>query len=490
MKQSPMVKDLTSTPNEQTERSLHMKTKPNVIWIYCDELRADALSCYGAPTPGIETPTLDMLAENGQIFRNNFTNSPICVPARVAILTGLYPEQNGVYGNEGAWPDFRLSRSLTTFTEMLSAAGYAVANFGKIHVPQEMKPFAHHDGSGGGMNIIADPVKERGGEIITPEHVRTMIGGRFPEGMEYPARAVTDNALTWIANTDGPFCARLSYLQPHTPVFPPPPYDTLYANEPFRSAYTERTTCDFERRFAELTGPDSLSADDIFRTQQYYYGLVRWIDDEISRLLKGLESLDRTRDTMIVFSADHGASLGEGSCFAKHTFVPHVHRVPLIVHWPGTIQPADRTDIAQGIDLAPTLLSACGVTTPEEMEGRNLFSDPAPKAVYATIGHGLPGSRAYPNVRAGSWLDDGGWPRRVCVRTGDFRLDLNTHRNGRPVPETERDIFLADCRNDPSEVVNLAGNPETRETEARLLDLALRHASRGISPTYVDGADG
>ena len=478
-----------------------MADRPNVVWIYCDELRADALSCYGAPTPGISTPTLDALAASGHLFRNSFTNSPICVPARVAVLTGMYPEQTGVYGNEGSWPNFRLSRKLTTFTEILADEGYAVANFGKIHVPREMKPFDHHDPDGGGMQIIAEPARAAGERIITPEIVQTMIGGRFPAGHEYPARAVTDNALEWIrevresrktGENRRPFCARLSYLQPHTPVFPPPPYDTLYENEPFRREYTERTTNDYERRFAEITGPDSLTPEEIFLTQQYYYGLVRWIDDEISRVMSGLEEMGLKENTMVIFSADHGASLGEGACFAKHTYAPQVHRVPLIICPPGSAEsakPTDRTDIAQAIDIAPTVLTACGIPVPQEMHGRNLLGDAEPEAVYATIGHGLPGSRAYPNANAGTWFDGGGWPRRVCVRTGRYRLDMNVRRNGKPVDASERDLFLADSVEDPTEAVNLAGRPETAEIEATLTRKAAEHAGSGIEPGYVDGGE-
>lgn len=459
--------------------------KPNVLWIYCDELRADALSCYGAPTPGIETPTLDALAESGQLFTNHFTNSPICVPARVAVLSGLYPEQSGVYGNEGAWPGFRLSRQVRTFPEMLADAGYATANFGKIHIPDEMTPFQHHDPEGGDMKSIAGPAREAGNRIITPEHVRTMIGGRFPDGIEYPARRVTDNALRWISRAERPFCVRLSYVQPHTPVFPPPPYDTLYADEPFRREYTERNTSEFERRFAEITGPNALSSEDIFLVQQYYYGLVRWVDDQIARVLASVEDLGLRENTIVVFSADHGASLGEGSAFAKHTFAPHVHRVPFILSWPGRVSGVARSDIAQAVDLAPTILDACGLAPTSEMRGRSLLSGSEPEHIFSTIGHGLEWTKAYPNAGGGTWTDEGGWPRRVCVRTPQYRLDCNVSRNGRRAPDDERDVFLCDWNSDPSEASNQAGRRELRPVEEKLVSTALAHAESGIEPSSV-----
>ncbi len=464
-----------------------MADRPNIVWIYCDELRTDALGCYGHPTARIETPHLDRLAESGAIFRHCFTNSPICVSARVAVLSGLYPEQTGVYCNEGAWDDFRLSREVETFPQMLANAGYATADFGKIHIPDEIKPFQHHHGEGGGMQPIAQPVRQRGWEIIAPSKVSTMIGGRFPGGEPYPAEKVTDNALAWMARRDGPFLARLSYLQPHTPVFPPPPYDTLYAGEPFRREYTERDAPRIERRFAEITGPDELTDEQIYLTQQYYYGLVRWVDDQVGRVVEGLRQSGRFEQTMIVFHADHGASLGEGACFAKHTFAPQVHRVPMIVHWPAGLAPSERDDVCQSIDLAPTVLGACGLSPTDEMRGRDLINDPPPGEVYATIGFGLPDSLAYPNARGGTWTDGTGWPRRTCVRTERYRLDCNVRRHGQPVAPEDRDVFLADYRDDPLETTNLADRPEHAELRRELEAKVDAHAATGIEPAAVRG---
>lgn len=125
---------------------------PNIIWIYCDELRADALGCYGHPQLQLHTPHIDRLATEGAIFTNHFCNSPVCVSSRVCVLTGLHPEQSGVYNNEGAWKDFQLPRPLETFPEIFGSYGYRTANFGKIHLPRQMMPLTkpldlHADGA-------------------------------------------------------------------------------------------------------------------------------------------------------------------------------------------------------------------------------------------------------------------------------------------------------------------------------------------------------
>jgi choline-sulfatase len=104
------------------------------MWIYCDELRADALGCHGHAEFDIQKPHLDAFAERGIRFANHFCNSPICVPSRICTLSGRYCEQTGVYSNEGSWPHFRLPELLDTFPPVFARNGYATANVGKIHL--------------------------------------------------------------------------------------------------------------------------------------------------------------------------------------------------------------------------------------------------------------------------------------------------------------------------------------------------------------------
>ena len=112
--------------------------KPNILWIYCDELRTDALGCYGHDTIHPRTPHIDTLAENGTLFENCLCNSPVCVPSRVSTLTGCYPEDTGVYHNEGAWRGYQMPSKVITFPQVFTENGYVTANFGKWHVPPEM----------------------------------------------------------------------------------------------------------------------------------------------------------------------------------------------------------------------------------------------------------------------------------------------------------------------------------------------------------------
>ena len=465
-----------------------MPDRPNVVWIYCDELRTDALGCYGGAAGArrvrLRTPHVDSIAEGGVRFDNCFCNSPVCVSSRVCTLTGLYPEQTGVYHNEAAWPKFVLPRPLLTFPEVFARHGYATADFGKLHLPPEMQPWQHRRPEGGGMRPLFDIVGREGPDIITSGRVRSYIGGRFPAGVAYPPEQLTRNALAWLARAERPFLARLSYVQPHTPVYPPPPFDALYAPEEFGEPAMEAPAASaFERRFAEVVGAEVLTGEQVRRAQACYYGLVAWVDSQVGRVLEFLHDSGRDRDTIVVFGADHGASLGEGGCYAKHIFAPQVHRVPRLIACPALLPAGSvRTDICESLDLARTLFGLCGIDPPEPFGGRDLFADEAPEAVYATIGFGLPDSRAFPNCGAGTYVGGRGWPRRACVRTRRLRLDRTVRIDGRAPRPEERDVFFADVQADADERTNRADEPALRELRERLEALIDAHVAGCVEP--------
>lgn len=117
----------------------------NVLWLYCDELRADTLGCYATGPFRPHTPAIDELAASGAVFKECYTNSPICVPSRTALLTGQPPERTGVYHNEAYADGFPLPPGLTTFPEVFAHHGYRTASFGKEHIPAGLTPWQLHD---------------------------------------------------------------------------------------------------------------------------------------------------------------------------------------------------------------------------------------------------------------------------------------------------------------------------------------------------------
>lgn len=437
----------------------------NILWVFSDELRADALGCYGGPA----TPVIDLLAESGVTFDRCYANSPVCVPSRVAMHTGLLPEQTGVYGNEAYAPAYPMA-AVATFPEVLAAEGWTTADFGKEHVPAAITPWQHHDATGAGMLEMFAAVDPRALDLVQLPG-GGVVAGRFPADVRYPPAAVVDNALAWLTSAPEPFLARASFLQPHTPVIPPEPFASRFEQLDWPgAAITDPEVSVFERTFGDVSGGLSLNEHDFRRAQAAYHASVAWLDAEIGRLLAGLDALGLRDRTVIVFASDHGTLLGEQGGFGKHTFAPASQRIPLVIVHPDLPAGTRRADLAQGIDLARTFCGLAGLEPSAAFGGRDLFgtTDPPPEIV-ATIGYGEAASFAYPNLGVGRWPDGRGWPRRSCVRTDLFRLDRTTRIDGAPAATADWDVFLADVIADPREVVNRAGDPALADVEARLL---------------------
>ena len=465
-----------------------MNDQPDIIWIYCDELRTDALGCYGNARIDPCTPNLDRLAKSGVRFANNFCNAPVCVASRCSTLSGLYPEETGVYNNEGAWPNFRLPRPLKTFPHVFGQNGYLTASFGKTHVPAEMRPGANpdneifqvNDGTGGDMKFWEALGEEAVRMIRSP--YGGMHGGVYPDSEPYPPNAVVDNALQWMDAADTPYLCRISILQPHTPVLPPARYVRLLEDQdPGLPEPLPETLSAFEKRVAEVYDVASMAPGLLRAARLHYYAQVAWIDDQVGRVLDFLDRTGRLERTIVVFGSDHGNPIGDTGAFEKLTYTPTVHRVPLLFSWPGTLPTGKvRDDICDSLDLGRTLLSLSGIETPDPFRGRDLFSDPSPYTVYATIGFGQSFSKMAPNGGRGEWFGGRGWPRRSCIRTDRYRLDKNVLINGKkPAPEDE-DVFLADWQTDPNEFTNLARNPHHADIVGKLSALLDRHTEGSV----------
>ncbi len=419
--------------------------RPDVIWIFTDEMRTDAVGVLGNRWTKIDTPNLDRIAETGASFTNCFCNSPVCVASRYSMLTGLHCQDTGVYCNETVWEsvDHGLQGRFTTIPEVFAAAGYRTANFGKSHLPHGLMPWQLHNPQGDMKSTLGPgaPVQEllaRGGEpegFVRLSGPCTIHAGVFPPGHPFPGQAVTRNALTWLNEAQGPVFVRLSYLQPHTPVLPPEPFASRYRPADFQDDPELSRTSHFQSWFGQMQHPcGDLTPEQVARTRAHYYALVAWLDDQIGQVLLWLEERGRLDNAILIFNTDHGVSLGEGKRYGKQTFAPETHRVPLLIAAPGRIAPRQhRDDLCENLDFGRTLFSLAGLEAPSQFRGRDLFGAPPPGAVFSAIGEGEPDSQAFPLGRFGRWSDGSGWPRRVCVRTATHRLDMSVRQNGQAV---------------------------------------------------------
>lgn len=459
-------------------------TRPNILWIMADELRADALSCYGTPDPRVRTPHIDRLAGTGVLFERSFSSAPVCVPARHAMLSGISPLHSGILNNEGYGPAGAAPARM--FPEHLAEAGWRTANHGKEHLPGGRIPWMKHDASGSGMSELLAQAKELGSDIRRTPGIGHVISAVLPDGARLPSENISDRVIAELRSAERPFVIRASFVQPHKPMVVPEPWASRYDDVRFDIPRDPSGSGNgFEAAWALVTRGAELDDESSQTSFRQYHAAVAWLDDQVGTIMSALEDTGLLDSTIVVLGTDHGASLGEHGILAKHTFAPESHRVPLIVSWPGHLPTNERRgDLVVSEDLAPTLLALTGLPPDPQMTGRNLFGDAAPDHILSAIGYGVTSSRAFPNRDAGAWNDGRGWPQRVCVRTARYRLDATTRRAGTAVSPDDRDVFLADSLIDPTERTNLAADQRYSAVTNDLLTL-VHQASANIPEPAV-----
>lgn len=462
-----------------------MTTKLNVLWLFSDELRTDALSCYGNCYATIATPNLDSLASNGIRYTRHYVSSPVCVSSRYALLTGAGPATTGVYHNDAlAIPDAGLA--LASWTESLRQAGYNRVDFGKSHVPATLTAFDEYHPSGSDWFDLEDAVAE----IADPEEVRVgygaVLAARWPQSRHYPPGELTENVCRFLrdaANEPSPFLCRASFLQPHTPVSVPEPWASTYDDEPWPTStedIQQGSLSTFESRYGKISGLAELDPHEFIAVQSRYHGLVRWLDDQIGRILETLRDTGLDKSTVVVFNADHGALLGEArGAMGKMLFAPFSQRVPMIISCPAIVDQGVSDDrLCDSLDFGPTILDMLGLDGPDHLEGQSLLGSDHRDAIFGMIGYGNLGARAISLAGWGTYEGGRGWPQRACIRTDEYRYEFSTRLDGRAVSTADRDPFLANTKDDPEELRNLSHDPAFAE-RMRNLDERLRsHVDR------------
>jgi arylsulfatase len=344
--------------------------RPNVLWLMTDEQRCDSIGAYGAPSA--RTPAIDELARQGVLFRTALTPSPVCVPARVAVLSGYYPFRTGVLSNtHRTRPDQKF------LVEVFAAHGYQTCSIGKHHYNLGRKLFDVQV-----QRTLAEAVHyfeyrkgRRHEEYNAVRYPRKpwhwILAGRFPEGEEQTSSAFNvRDALAWCDRVDRrrPFLLRVSFNDPHTPVVPPAPYDMAIDPRNIRLRGPDRLPAGappWEREGLErIQSAAPLTAQQLARVRQCYYGLVSFLDRQIERLLDGMRKRGLLRNTIVALIADHGTHLGDYGLVQKSSFYEPVVNVPFLFWFPDWIATATIRQPVETLSLLPTLLDLCGLPVP------------------------------------------------------------------------------------------------------------------------------
>ena len=439
---------------------------PNIVFFYADDLGYGDLACYGSPVA--QTPTLDQLAEEGTRFTQFYVSHCVCSPTRASAITGHFPNRHRIYGhlafftqNQKRYMPHWLDVRAPSFPRALQSAGYRTAMIGKWHLGggsgrtfqmADLRPELQTDPPQPRSIVInhpdAPPVSEYGFD-----HTRTMFGNSptwkdaqpWPEPHgTYPY--VSKPWSTWSSKAIAD--ETIGFLRDHKKQHAEQPF---YVNVWFKDVHTVLLPTDEMRRpFADLDPKP-----------QTHYAMVRFMDQQISRVLEQLEDLKLAKNTIVIFSSDNGGIPKNGASNGplrggKHSLYEGGIRVPLIVRWPGKVPAGrvDETSVLNICDLIPTLSIASGANMPEgyESDGEDITA--------AILG------QSWQRTRPQFWFYPSTRPS-LAMRSGNWKLLTS--------PDA-KEVHLYNLSTDIGETKNLAEEEPERAKE--LLDQLMKWHSQ------------
>ena len=375
---------------------------PNILFLFTDDHATQAISAYGGPLAQIApTPNLDRIAREGKLFRKCYVTNSICGPSRAVVLTGKYSHLNGFRTNGD-----RFDGSQQTVSKLLQQAGYQTAIVGKWHLGSTPTGFDHFE------------VLKGQGQYYNP---MLITNGKNVKHTGYTTDIIGDRTLKWLdgRDPDKPFFLMSQHKAPHGRWEPAlrylewldditvPEPATLYDDYSGRSKaaaghamgiadhmgdhrlmlkYSSKHTPEQLEKFnayfqprneayleANLQGRERTR----WHYQRYiknYLRCVRAVDDNVGRVLDYLDDNGLAENTVVIYSSDQGFYLGEHGWFDKRWMYEESFRTPLIVRWPGIVDPGSENDddIVSNLDYAETFLEIAGAPVPDDMQGRSL----------------------------------------------------------------------------------------------------------------------
>jgi arylsulfatase A-like enzyme len=373
--------------------------RPNILFVFTDDHAYQSIGAYGSRIN--KTPNMDRLAREGMLFRNAFVTNSICAPSRAVILTGKYSHLNGVLDNV-----LEFDGAQQTFSKLLQKAGYQTALIGKWHLKSNPTGFDYWQILIGQGPYYNPPMIENGTQV---KHTG------------YTTDIITDIALDWLKNRRDqkkPFMLMYQHKAPHREWQPGPKYmtkydnmtipepDTLFDDYSGRGSAAKTQEMTIEKALNDLdlklVPPKDLTPEQRARWDAAYNPaneafrkanlsgkeLVRWkyqryikdylrcidsVDENLGRVLQYLDETGLAKNTVVIYSSDQGFYLGEHGWFDKRWMYEESLRTPLLVRWPGVVQPGSvNHDMVLNLDYPETFLDIAGVGVPADMQGRSL----------------------------------------------------------------------------------------------------------------------
>jgi arylsulfatase A-like enzyme len=400
--------------------------KPNIIVIVSDDHRHDAIGVVQrelgdkANFPFFKSPQLDRLAAGGIRFRNGFVTHSLCSPSRATLLSGLHTHQHGITFNEQAF------NSTATWPHVLAANGWKTGYFGKWHMGnQRDRPGFQEVATFLNQGIYFD--------------CKFVVNGKDTPTTGWVDDVGTSYAIDFIRRTkDEPFALYLGFKSPHDRRAPAERHKPTFSDATLKkpanwnqgAPWVENAGWDWNKRHADRLA---------------YFQTLAGLDDNIGRLLDVLDELNLAENTLVLYMGDNGYYLGEHGLGDKRTAYEESIRIPYLLRYPAAVKPAVRDELVLNLDVAATVLDACGLRPAWQQYGASLL----PLVVNAPGGFPWRKSFLYQNYRDPAFLKE--TFDVLAVRTDRFKYVENDHN-----PEWTQ---LFDLSSDPGENDNLASNP-------------------------------
>lgn len=443
-----------------------VNTRPNILWYCTDQQRFDTIAALG--NSYVSTPTIDSLVRSGVAFTHAYCQSPICTPSRASFLTGMYPARvhNTRNGNE-SFPPFP-----PVITKLLAKSGYECGLIGKFHLqsaghrtepriddgysywkfshaPRDDWPLGHD---------YAEWVRERGGDLDAMRNSPESVPPEF-----HQTTWASEMAIEFLnMPRQKPWLLSVNIYDPHPPFIPPKVYADRFDPAKMPGPYFRDSDLIQQAKFKDIDFQDEVLTPEEHHAkeaQANYYAMIAQIDDQLARILLHLEKTCQRDNTVIIFTSDHGESLGDHGLMLKGCrFYEGLVRVPLIFAWPGHFQSNVQSPaLVELLDKTATILDIAGVTQPEYMQGRSLLP----------ILTGQANADYHRDFVRSEYFD--ALDSHFTGGTGTFATMYRDRRYKLTVYHGHELGELYDLENDPWEFDNLWDKPEFEDLRADLI---------------------
>ncbi len=435
------------------QSSSQASEKLNVLFIIADDLNCD-LGAYGNNI--VQTPNIDRLAARGVVFENAHNQYPLCGPSRASFMTGMYTNQTKITENNmnlrNSVPD------VITLGQRFRQQGYQSVRIGKMF---------HYDnpsaiGTSGNDDIYSwdQTVNPYGRDKIEEHKINTLIPRRYGGTLSWLATNGKDEEQTDgiganeaieklddFSKNGTPFFLAVGFFRPHTPFVAPKKYFELYDREEIKipessdsylKTLPEPAAKSIRAKKVQLNLEKELAQE----IKEAYYATISFVDAQVGRVLDHLEASGLDKNTIVVFTSDHGYHMGEHGHWQKQTLFENATRIPLIISMPRiestAIAPKRTMSPVELIDLYPTLMELTDITIPEHVVGKSLQA--VMKDENALV--------------RGSALTR--WRNGYSIKTRRYRLTAWGEKGA-------LGYELYDHQNDNSELINLTSNENYSE---------------------------